>query len=289
MSIDRKALARSFAGASAQYDAAGELQRDVRSELLSRLEHFDVQPRCILDLGAGTGVASRELQRRFPKALVVAADLSLGMLQYGNHNLGLLERLRLRNRPMAVNADALRLPIATQSVDIVFSSLMLQWCDLDLALREVRRTLRQGGLFLFSTFGATTLQELRQAWLAVDDKPRMLDFFDAHDIGAALVRAGFSEPVIDVDRYRREYRDPLALMKSIKDIGAVNSLVERSRGLLGRRTLQAVCEHYPRRARDAATVATWEVVFGTAFGTAPAGEDNEVLVPLAQLQVRRRG
>lgn len=283
MNIDRKALARSFSRASARYDSAGELQRLVRTELLSRLEHFDLQPTRILDLGAGTGAASRELQRRHPKALVISLDLSLGMLQHAENSIDWLQRVGLRRCPSRIAADSASLPLATKSLDVVISSLMLQWCDLDCVFNEVQRVLKPGGLFLFSTFGATTLQELRQAWLAVDGQPRLLDFFDAHDIGSALMRAGFAEPVLDVDRHIREYADPLALMRSIKEIGAGNSLADRSRGMLGRQTLQRVSDHYPRRD-DGVTAANWEVVYGSAFGTATAAAmDNEFVIPLSRI------
>ena len=78
--LDRRAIARAFDKASASYDAAAELQRRVRDELLSRLDELEGKPQRVLDLGAGTAHGSRALKRRFPKALVVAADIAPGML-----------------------------------------------------------------------------------------------------------------------------------------------------------------------------------------------------------------
>ena len=61
---------------------------------------------------------------------------------------------RLWRRFARVCADAQRLPLRSASVDLVFSSLMLQWCQpLDAAFAEVRRVLKPSGFFAFSTLG----------------------------------------------------------------------------------------------------------------------------------------
>src|SRR5690606_26795229 len=66
--IDPRVVASSFGAASRSYDAAAWLQDIVRDELLSRLPLLPAPPRAVLDLGAGTGIASRELKRRFRRA-----------------------------------------------------------------------------------------------------------------------------------------------------------------------------------------------------------------------------
>ena len=89
------------------------------------------------------------------------------------------------------------------SFDLVFSSLMLQWCDdLDAVFTEIARVLNPGGLLLFSTFGPGTLAELREAWARERRAPNnhVNHFFDPHALGSALMHAGLSEPVLDVDR-----------------------------------------------------------------------------------------
>ena len=98
-----------------------------------------------------------------------------------------------------------------------------------LALAEMRRVLRPGGLLLASSFGPETLQELRAAWAAVDDGVHVNRFVDVHDLGGALQRAGFIEPVLDVDRHVHHYADVRALMGELKSIGAHNVNAGRSR------------------------------------------------------------
>lgn len=292
MTIDRRALGRAFSSASNRYEAAAELQRTVRNELLERLLHFSISPKVIVDLGAGTGSASRVLKQRYPAAMVMAADLSLGMLQELKKNNSWLDRLRRSKSIESVSVDAHQLPFRAGSVDLVFSSLMLQWCDLDAVFAEARRVLAPEGIFIFSTFGVSTLQELRAAWAIADANHRVHTFFDMHDIGSALTRAGLKEPVLDVDRHYLNYPDPLTLMRSIKEIGAVNAAQERPRGLTSPRTLQAVSDAYARVPQRSDIVATWEVVYGAAFGAPPLREEemlgrSEVIVPFPSLDKRR--
>lgn len=293
MSIDRRTLGRAFGSASSRYDEAALLQRTVRHELLERLDHFSTKPKVVIDLGAGTASATRELKKRYPTATVVAADLSLGMLQHAHKASAWLDRWWSSKRIDLAAVDAHRLPFRSGSVDLIFSNLMLQWCDLDEVFAEVRRVLSPQGWFVFSTFGVGTLQELRSAWASVDSNQRVHEFFDMHDIGSALTRAGLREPVLDVDRHAMTYSDPISLMRSIKEIGAGNAAKERPRGLTSPRILQAVSEAYPRHGEQGDVVATWEIVYGAAFGapTKPSEsplDTDEIIVPFPKLGARRQ-
>ena len=94
---------------------------------------------------------------------------------------------------------------------------MFQWLSrLDQALEEIYRSLRPGGLLLFSTFGPDSLAELRASWASVDDHVHVNAFTDMHDVGDALVRAGFVEPVMETETFTLVYDDGLALMKELK-------------------------------------------------------------------------
>jgi len=154
----------------------------------------------VLDLGAGTGRVTRELKRRYPRALVIALDLAPGMLREARRQPALVAAFE------RVCADALQLPLADASVDLVFSSLMLQWCEpLGEAIAEVRRVLRPEGFFAFSLW-APDLNELRQAWSQADGYNHVNHFADMHDVGDALVRAGLNRAGIDVERLVLRYR-----------------------------------------------------------------------------------
>ena len=178
-------------------------------------------------------------------------------------------RQHLFRRFERVCADAMRLPFADSSVDVVFSSLMLQWCDpLDVTFAEIRRVLKPDGFFAFSTFGPDTLKELRAAWAEADGYNHVNQFVDMHDVGEALVRAGLVEPVLDVDRIQLTYTDTLGLMRDLKAIGAHNVTEGRSRGLMGRARLARMQAAYETYRRDGRLPATYEVIYGATWGAA---------------------
>jgi malonyl-CoA O-methyltransferase len=287
--IDRRALARSFNRAAAGYDAAAQLQQRVRAELLERLRFFSLAPQTILDLGAGTCQGSLELHRRYPRARVIALDIAPGMLKAAPRPGW------PRRRFERVCADAYALPLAAGSVDLVYSSLMLQWCDRpDRVFGELARVLKPAGVFVFASFGPDTLHELRLAWESVDHGAHVSQFPDMPQLGAALMHAGLLEPVMDVERHRLQYPSVHALMRELQRIGARNAASDRSRGLTSRARLQRMITAYEIRRTLAGVPATFEVIFGAAFGAAAqtsgaaeASSSGEYLVPLAAL--KRRG
>jgi malonyl-CoA O-methyltransferase len=261
--LDRPGIRAAFDKASAHYEAAAILQARVCDELMGRLELFKFQPRVVIDLGAGTGRGVEELKHRYRRALVVAIDMAPGMLREAKRRQHLFRRFE------RLCADAMRLPFADSSVDVIFSSLMLQWCDpLDVAFAEIRRVLKPDGFLAFSTFGPDTLGELRAAWAEVDGYNHVNQFVDMHDVGEALVRAGLAEPVLDVDRIQLTYKDTLSLMRDLKAIGAHNVTAGRSRGLTGRARLSRMAAAYETHRRDGRLPATYEVIYGAAWGTA---------------------
>lgn len=258
--LDRRQLRAAFERAAPDYDAAAVLQREVAGRLLERLELTAIQPVRMLDLGCGTGKNLRALQRFYPQARLVAGDLAFNMLIVARHRFGWWRRLPF------VCMDAARLPFAARSFDLIYCNLALQWCaDLDRAFIEMRRVLAPHGLLLFSTFGPDTLKELRAAWREVDTFTHVHRFIDMHDIGDALVRAGFVEPVMDVEYLTLTYADVRSLMTDLKKIGAHNVSAGRPRGLGGRSRLRKLADAYEPFRRQGHLPATYEVAYGTAW------------------------
>jgi malonyl-CoA O-methyltransferase len=260
--IDKARVRASFDRAAKTYDAAAILQKLVRTEMLSRLDLVKIKPQAILDAGCGTGHGSFSLQKRFRNAQVYSLDLALGMLQKTSEQRPILQKIL--NKQHLLCADIEQLPIGNASIDLVWSNLALQWCnDLDGAFTEVARVLQPNGLFMFSTFGPDTLKELRAA--TSNGHTHVSRFIDMHDIGDALTRAGFSAPVLDVERYTLTYEDVKAVMTDLKKIGAHNATSGRARGLQGKGFLQNLTQQYEQFRTQGKLPATFEVVYGHAW------------------------
>ncbi|OAB60641.1 hypothetical protein AY599_09315 [Leptolyngbya valderiana BDU 20041] len=290
MSLDDRAIARQFSRAAGSYDQHAELQREVGERLMDRLEGIKFEPTTILDLGCGTGVQSQALHARFPGARLIASDLSGAMLRQARGRRGWWKK-----RFDLIQANARALPLAEDSLDLVFCNLMLQWCEQpEQVFASLRRALKPGGLLLVSTFGLDTLHELRQAWAAVDSAPHVGRFTDAQKLGSALTRAGFAEPVLDTDWLTTTYARPQDLLKELKGLGATNADEARARGLMPPARLRAALAAYEGfRLDDGRYPATWEVVYASAWAPEHGqpmrdGRGEVASVPVSSLKVLKR-
>lgn len=267
--IDKQQVRRAFGRAAASYDEAAVLQREVLARMISRLALVKLAPKTILDAGCGTGQGFRRLLAMYPDSRAIALDIARPMLQQAMRHVPLLNQwlttLTGNARQTPVCADIEQLPLASDSVDLCWSNLAIQWCnDLDGAFSEMYRVLRPEGLLTFSTFGPDTLIELRQS--AEKSHTHVSRFIDMHDIGDALMRAGFSAPVMDVERFTLTYDDALGVMRDLKAIGANNATAGRPRGLEGRAFLTRLAQQYECfRQADGKLPATYEVIYGHAW------------------------
>ncbi len=266
--LDKRAIRRSFERAAQTYDAAAVLQREIADRMLERLDIMRLQPRTLLDLGSGTGEGTRVLRQRYPDSELIALDLALGMLQQGRTKLSSWKDRLPWNKPSVrhVCADADALPLKSDSLDMIWSNVTLQWCNnLEKTFGEFYRALNPGGLLFFSTFGPDTLKELRSAFAGLDGYPHVSRFVDMHDIGDALSHSGFAAPVMEMECLTLTYADLRSMLRELKDIGAHNAAMGRRSGLMGRGEWQALQQAYEQFRRDGRLPATFEVIYGHAW------------------------
>ncbi len=265
---DQKRVRQTFDGAAETYDEAAFLQHEVCDRLLERLDVVRLQPAYIVDAGCGTGRAIPLLQKRFRKARIIALDIAESMLQKA------WRRASFLHRPRLLCADMQAIPLADECVDLVFSSLGLQWCnDPVTAFAEVLRVLKPGGLFVFTTFGPDTLKELRASWRAVDDHVHVNDFIDMHDLGDALLQTGYAEPVMEAEVITVNYSRVDDLMKDLKRIGANIKPRGTHQGLLTPNALRTLRAAYESYRSPAGLPASYEIVYGHAW-KATKGKDG---------------
>jgi malonyl-CoA O-methyltransferase len=254
---------RAFDLAAERYEEFAVLQNEVCQRLLEKLDIVKITPQFILDAGTGTGTAIPSLFKKYKKAQLVALDLSEEMLKQASRQGSFFRS------PHLVCADIENLPFADNTFDLVFSSLSMQWCnDLGAALREAKRVLKPGGLFVFTTFGPDTLKELRQSLAQVNNKNHVNQFIDMHDIGDALLHDGFAEPVMEAEILTVTYDTVDRLMRDLKAIGAnvtSDSADNNNVGLGGKAALQELRKAYEKFRKDCILPASYEIIYGHAW------------------------
>ncbi len=262
--LEQARIQRQFAEAAPHYDAVAVVQRLAGARLLERLASLPGAPQRVLDVGCGTGHVTWQLQRHYPKATVIGVDMALPML----HQARQVGRFWQR-QPVWLGALGEQLPLPSASVDWLVSNLMLQWCpDILSVLREWRRVLRPGGVLWLTTLGPETLHELRASWAAADAAlPHVHPFYPIQVLGDALVQAGFGGVVADREILTLTYADAWSVMRDLQTLGAGNALVQRRKGLTGKKRWAAVLAAYEtyRQTRDGRLPASFEVLYGHAW------------------------
>ena len=250
---DKRQVAASFSRAAASYDSVAALQRAVGLALLDQLP-AGLQPAHWLDLGSGTGHFSRALAERFSAATGVAVDIAEGMLRHAREQGGARHH---------VAGDAERLPLRDGSVDLVFSSLAVQWCDqFGSVLSEARRVLRPGGVLAFSSLCVGTLDELRASWQAVDGLVHVNRFRRFEDYQRLCGQSGLQVLGLERRPHVLHYPDVRSLTHELKALGAHNLNPGRPSGLTGRARMQGLLQAYEGFRQPEGLPATYQVVYG---------------------------
>ncbi|WP_299582321.1 malonyl-ACP O-methyltransferase BioC [uncultured Microbulbifer sp.] len=250
--FDKPAVARSFGRAASSYDSCAHLQRAVCRQLVKLAERHWT-PSNIVDLGSGTGFGSKLLRHHFPDARIVALDLSEDMLRFAR-----------KERPQAdayIAADAEQLPLADGSVDLLFSSMALQWCyRLPQLFAELRRVLSPKGHCLVATLGPGTLAELRDSWAEVDSGVHVNRFLPLVNWREAATQSQLKGEVLDEQRLL--YFDNLRqLMRELKGVGAHNINRAAERGMTGRSKLRRLAESYEALRQPKGLPLSYEVIY----------------------------
>ena len=258
--LDKTKVAESFSRAATTYDSVASLQRFVGEQLIETycdatlIQKLQQPGSTLLDIGSGTGFFTDKLRCKFPQSHVIGLDIAEGMLRYAKN-----EKTSLNSW---VCGDAESLPLQTQSVDLIFSSLAIQWCEnLTELMKEFKRVLKPDGKVILSTLGPETLHELRTAWKCVDAFAHVNQFIEREKVNEAVVEAGFVQQVWKSESRVLQYRQLKELTHELKALGAHNINTGRISGLTGRKKIQTLRHAYEQFRTDGMLPATYDVFY----------------------------
>ncbi len=273
-------IQHSFNKAARTYDAAAFFQKEVADRLLERLDYLKITPKLILDLGSGTGYSALKLEQRYKKSKIVAIDLAEQMLRKAKNNTRWFDRKRY------LCADAEKIPLQDNSVDLIFSNLMLHWCnDVNSAIAEMQRVLKPGGLLLFSTLGPDTLYELRDSWSSVDHHEHVHHFIDMHNLGDALHGAHLKDTVMDMEFITVQYSNIKKIFLDLKELGTHNIAPHRNKALTGKHKFKQFISSYEKlRNEEGRLPLTYEVIYGIGWGQIKESGPREFSIPISNIK-----
>lgn len=229
------------------------------SLLIEKLSQTKLQFSQILNLG----LVSKQLQD-FLNNKYVNSDII-----YAHHSLNYLKQI-CANQKIVLDEELI--PISENNFDLIISVLNLHYInDLPGTLIQIKRLLKDKGLFLAVFLGEETLRELRYACLETDSKlgnasPKVPPFLDVKTTGLLLKRTNFHMPVVDNQKLTIEYHDINKLLQDIKDMGGANILYQKSNSLMGKNRLNMIKNNYLKKFRNnSIIVANFELINVTAF------------------------
>lgn len=279
--LNRRHIQRRFERVATRFDDGDFVHALTREQLLLRIQPLIVDAATVVDLGAATGSSQSALAKRFPKAQVISIDLAAEMLRQARRKKSWFAKATY----LQASADAL--PLAEQSVDVVFANQLLPWSDNpDPIFSEVARVLKKGGVFAFASLGPDSFQSIRRAWQQVDDHAHVHRFPDMHDVGDGLVRAGLADPVLDVDRLSINYESPRKLFADLSRAGARNALQDRNPGLFGRKRFEALEQALRAGAIDGNIHVDLELVYGHCWGAGPRMDASNFRIDAQEIPIR---
>ncbi|GAB2802927.1 malonyl-ACP O-methyltransferase BioC [Halomonas shantousis] len=236
---DRKRrVAQAFGRVAPHYVDRASAQHAMGERLWRRLPAHAMR---IVDLGCGPGHWTARLARHYAHVRGLQTwglDIAPGMLAEARRRHG--------ERCHWLCADAEALPLAADSIDLMFSNLAIQWCrHPERLMAELRRVMTPGATALINTLGPGSLHELRHAWQREADPDAIAasTFADVATLERAMRLAGFRRVRVERAHERYFYPDLQAVNASVKGVGAQ---LPRPGARLTRRDLALAGERYER-------------------------------------------
>lgn len=242
------------------------LHAEVANRMAERLAYIKLQPRRVLDASPALGASDELLRLAYPQAELLwhEADPLLAECAARSRQRSWWQKLR------GVDSGRVAELPARPEVELVWSNMALHACtELPALLEQWQASLAVGGFVMFSGLGPDSFLELRPLYAAQGWGRPAPDWWDMHDIGDLVLKAGFADPVMDQQRLRLTWASPESLLADLRALGG-NLAPTRFAGLRGRAWRAALLMQLESlRDGEGRIALTLELVFGHAFKAAP--------------------
>lgn len=286
--VDRAALTHHLQRQARGAAQAPWLHAEVARRMGERLDFIKAQPQCIVDWWARQGASGELLARRYPKAQRTTIEPAVAMPTPAP--------FRWRP-PWAARPSAAPSPddhALQPQAQLLWANMMLHWAEpLARTLARWHEALAVDGFLMFSCFGPDTLRELRGLYAELGWGVPASAFIDMHDLGDALVHAGFADPVMDMEMLTLSWGSAEALLGELRTLGA-NTALQRSPGLRTPRWRQRLVDVLNQRLADHSgrLHLSFEIIYGHAFKPAPrikAPAETRISLDTMRGLARQRG
>ncbi len=250
----KQRIALNFSRAAGSYDRASALQQRVAAQVMQALPErlLPCDAMRIVDLGTGTGQHAQALAQRYDGATVIGMDLAMGMLNFARAN---------HPKVHWCLGDIESMPLHGNSVDLLYSSLAIQWCCFSQVLGEVTRVLKPGGTFAFATLAQGSLAELDSAWRNTGEYGRVNRFACVTAQRDMVRNSNLICRKFALTAETMHYPDVPTLLHSLRALG-VNTVLAGNSGLLTRQKLNVLMGVYERLRQPQGLPLTYQVICG---------------------------
>lgn len=242
------------------------LHEEVAGRMAERLTFIKLQPGRVLDASPALGASGELLRRAYPDAEMLwhEDDPALAARAAQARQRNWWQKLR------GVSSGQIDALPPRPEVDLLWSNMALHACaDLPALLAAWQSSVAVGGFIMFSCLGPDSFIELRGLFARAGWGRPAPDWWDMHDIGDLVLKAGFADPVMDQERLRLTWASPESLLADLRSLGG-NLAPARFAGLRSRAWRAALLtELETLRDGEGRLALTLELVFGHAFKAAP--------------------
>jgi len=248
------------------------LHGEVARRMADRLEWIKRTPQQVIDWWSRAGGGIMALQVRYPESTLLPVEPAHA--RPDGPRPSWWQRLRGAAAPVVLDDGDTFKPAAP--VGLLWSNMALHWVDdVPALLARWHAAIQVDGFLMFSCFGPDTLRQLRTLYAEAGWGEPASPFTDMHDLGDALVQAGFADPVMDMETLTLSWPDADSLLDELRDLGG-NSAPHRFAGLRTPRwreqLRQRLTEQLSRpdpAGGPARLHLDFEIVYGHAFRPQP--------------------